>query len=260
MTIVGDFDIAQLCLYAFWLFFFGLIVYLQREAMREGYPMESELTGKPFMAGPFGDIPEPKVFKLPFGRGEVSYPNPEKDALEITDREIKMRRTAPWAGSPYEATGDNPLLDGVGPAAWAERRDEIELTLEGAPRIVPLRTDDEWGIAEGDRDIRGWAVMGCDGEKAGTVGDLWVDRGESLLRYVEVAIEGGPTVLCPFFCIVLDVRAKAIKVDSIRSDQFADVPQPKSDVQITKLEEEKVMAYYAGGKLFASKERQEPWL
>jgi len=32
-------DVAQLVLYLFWAFFFGLIVYLQKESHREGYPM-----------------------------------------------------------------------------------------------------------------------------------------------------------------------------------------------------------------------------
>ena len=35
-------DVAQLVLYAFWAFFFGLIYYLQRESHREGYPMDSD--------------------------------------------------------------------------------------------------------------------------------------------------------------------------------------------------------------------------
>lgn len=34
-------DGAQIALYAFWLFFFGLIIYLRREDKREGYPLES---------------------------------------------------------------------------------------------------------------------------------------------------------------------------------------------------------------------------
>ncbi len=34
-------DFAQLSLYAFWLFFAGLIYYLRREDKREGYPLES---------------------------------------------------------------------------------------------------------------------------------------------------------------------------------------------------------------------------
>jgi len=35
-------DFAQLALYAFWLFFAGLIYYLRREDKREGYPLESQ--------------------------------------------------------------------------------------------------------------------------------------------------------------------------------------------------------------------------
>lgn len=34
-------DGAQIALYAFWIFFFGLIVYIRREDKREGYPLES---------------------------------------------------------------------------------------------------------------------------------------------------------------------------------------------------------------------------
>lgn len=34
-------DGAQIALYAFWLFFFGLIIYFRREDKREGYPLES---------------------------------------------------------------------------------------------------------------------------------------------------------------------------------------------------------------------------
>ena len=52
-------DGAQIVLYAFWLFFFGLIYYLRREDKREGYPLESE-------RGPvqgFPAVPETKVFR-----------------------------------------------------------------------------------------------------------------------------------------------------------------------------------------------------
>ena len=44
-TFFGNFDLAQLSLYLFWLFFAGLVIYLQRENMREGYPLESEQGG-----------------------------------------------------------------------------------------------------------------------------------------------------------------------------------------------------------------------
>jgi photosynthetic reaction center H subunit len=55
--IVGTIDLALVSLYAFWLFFAGLIYYLQTENMREGYPLEDD-DGKP-AAGP-GLFPIPK--------------------------------------------------------------------------------------------------------------------------------------------------------------------------------------------------------
>lgn len=38
-------DTAQLVLYAFWFFFFGLVYYLRREDKREGYPLDSDRRG-----------------------------------------------------------------------------------------------------------------------------------------------------------------------------------------------------------------------
>lgn len=62
-------DGAQIVLYAFWLFFFGLIYYLRREDKREGYPLESE-------RGPvqgFPAVPETKVFIPPLHTGKESH-------------------------------------------------------------------------------------------------------------------------------------------------------------------------------------------
>ena len=39
-AITGYIDVAQLVLWAFWIFFAGLIWYLHRENKREGYPLE----------------------------------------------------------------------------------------------------------------------------------------------------------------------------------------------------------------------------
>lgn len=37
-------DFAQIALYAFWIFFAGLVFYLRREDKREGYPLHSDRT------------------------------------------------------------------------------------------------------------------------------------------------------------------------------------------------------------------------
>ena len=64
-AITGYVDLAQILLYAFWLFFAGLIYYLVREGHREGYPMESDSMGAATIKG--WPIPEPKTFKLADG-------------------------------------------------------------------------------------------------------------------------------------------------------------------------------------------------
>ncbi len=38
-------DVAQLAIWAFWIFFFGLVYYLRREDHREGYPLEGDQGG-----------------------------------------------------------------------------------------------------------------------------------------------------------------------------------------------------------------------
>lgn len=56
-------DVAQVVLYVFWIFFFGLIYYLRREDKREGYPLESERSAHITVQG-FPAMPEPKTKKL----------------------------------------------------------------------------------------------------------------------------------------------------------------------------------------------------
>ncbi len=72
--IFGNIDLALVSLYAFWLFFAGLIYYLQTENMREGYPLEDD-DGKPAAGPGLFPLPKPKTFLLPHGRGEVTVPN-----------------------------------------------------------------------------------------------------------------------------------------------------------------------------------------
>ena len=45
-AITGYIDVAQVTLYVFWVFFSGLIFWLRQEDRREGYPLESDPTGK----------------------------------------------------------------------------------------------------------------------------------------------------------------------------------------------------------------------
>ena len=115
-------------------------------------------------------------------------------------------------------------------------------------------------VADSDPDPRGMTVYGADREAGGTVSDLWVDRAEPQIRYFEVATPGGRHVLLPVAFAKIDGRRRGIAVRSILAAQFATVPSIANPDQVTKLEEDQISAYYAGGCLYAAPARAEPFL
>lgn len=169
-----------------------------------------------------------------------------------------------WNGSPLIPTG-NPMVDGVGPAAYANRADVPDLTAHGEAKIVPMRVAPSFSIAAGDPDPRGLPVKACDGVVAGTIADLWVDRSEPQIRYYEVKLAANgahrllPAALVQWPHFGLWGNDHVI-VKAITAPQFASVPTTKRDDRITLLEEDKIMAYYAGGHLYATPDRAEPWI
>ena len=242
-------DVAQIVLYMFWAFFAGLIYYLLRENHREGYPMDSGRENGPKIDG-WPPVPEPKVFKTQDGH---TYLSPD---LARPDGEYSGQPTHGWNGAPLEPVGD-PLLAGVGPGAWAMRADIPDMDPHGHPKIVPLRIATDHSVATQDVDPRGLPVWGADKVIAGTVCELWVDRMEMLFRYAEVQLAGSEKrVLLPM--TFARIKKDGTHVQAILAHQFVNVPQTKSNAQITLLEEEKITAYYGAGTLYATPERQEP--
>jgi photosynthetic reaction center H subunit len=251
----GGLDVAEWVLYAFFLFFFGLVAYLRREDRREGYPLEDDVSGRHEPLGGLFFTAQPKVFRLPHGAGTVTTPNASRDVGELN-----ARRTAPWAGSPLEPVGD-PLQAGIGPGAYAQRSKTPDLMMHGAPRIVPLRVADDFYLDKRDPDPRGMVVVGADNAVAGTVSDVWVDRSEYLIRYLEVALEGSTQrMLVPMPMAVIQRNRKRVRVDDLLAAQFAGAPTLSNPDQITRDEEERVSAYVGGGILYATPARAEPWL
>jgi photosynthetic reaction center H subunit len=245
-------DVAQLVLYLFWAFFAALILYLRREDKREGYPLESDRSAHVPVIG-FPGMPARKSYALPHG-GTVSTP-----AFAPDTRPVHATPAAPWPGAPLVPSGD-PMRDGVGPGAYAARLDEPDRTLHGAPRIVPMRVATEFWIEDRDPDPRGMDVVGADGGVAGTVGDIWVDRSEPQVRYLEVAVTGGGRALLPITLASVDGARRRVRVASIHAAHFAGVPALRQPDQVTLLEEDRICAYYASGHLYASPARQEPLL
>ncbi|MBK1635345.1 photosynthetic reaction center subunit H [Rhodovulum adriaticum] len=254
----GNFDLAALAIWSFWLFFAGLIFYLQRANMHEGFPLEDEAGNPAPNQGMFW-LPEPKTYKLPHGQGDKTVPDMQTDPRNA---DLALKKTTPNNGYPLEPTGD-PMLDGVGPAAWCARKDEPELDGKGHPKIQPMAALSTFKVSAG-RDPRGMDVVAGDGAVVGKVVDMWVDEPEQVVRYLEIELNGeygSGRRLLPMQVARLGWLKPVVHVHSIYGKHFANVPTIKSTKQITKLEEEKVCAYYAGGKLYADvEERLEPQL
>ena len=251
----GYIDLAQVVLYAFWIFFGGLIFYLRREDKREGYPLQYEgERGRPAGIG----FPSPPASKSYLVRGghTVTLPNWKNDRSDAA-----VTPMAPWPGAPYLPTG-NPMLDGVGPASYAEREDVPEMTMDDVPTIVPLRVDSTITIEARDPDPRGMPVFGADGKTGGVVTDVWVDRAEMLIRYLEVEVAGstGHRVLLPMTMAQINKSRRWVNVEAVLGRQFADAPVLAHPNQVTKLEEDKIVGYFGGGNLYATPARQEPLL
>jgi photosynthetic reaction center H subunit len=254
-AITGYFDVAQITLYGFWIFFAGVVFYCRREDKREGYPLVPEMpNGREVVEG-FPPTPKPKVFNL---GSDVPHPSREPE------RPIAAIATSPYPGSPLVPTG-NPMIDGVGPAAWGMRSTEPEVTFEDRmPKIVPLRVARDFFVATEDPNPIGMPVVAGDNLVAGTVVDVWVDRAEAMIRYLEAEIPltvGTRRAMIPMnLAKVTGGKRPRVRVRSILAFQFASVPVLASPDQITLREEDMVMGYFGGGTLYAKPSREEPLL
>jgi photosynthetic reaction center H subunit len=247
-----NFDITLIALYLFWAFFLGLVIYLNRESKREGYPLVSDVTGRAVDEGWTG-MPSPKTFILPHGGGTVMAPRPET-------AEVLPIHPTKGGGDPIEPMGD-PMQLGLGPAAYAQRADHPHLCYDDhQPSIVPLRAAPDFYLAEEDPDPRGMVVLDADGEMAGTVVDVWVDRAEYLARFLEVQTPMGRRVLAPAPLVRVDETAGEVKVNTLLARHFEAAPVTESPEQITLREEDQIQAYFASGQLYAKPERSEPCL
>jgi photosynthetic reaction center H subunit len=252
--ITGYIDVAQITLYAFWLFFAGLVFYLRREDRREGYPLENEAAGRLKSYDPVL-IPTPKAFRL--SSGHTTYA-PQTNVAYETD--VPATKREPWPGAPYFRT-DTSLQAGVGPGSWTPRHDEHDRTWDGHYRIVPLRVADTFVVHEAGPNPIGMSVLGADRNVAGTISDLWVDRGESFIRYYEVELgAGGRRVLMPATFCTTSLFTRTVSTEALLASQFADVPGHKDPDSVTLLEEERIIAYFGAGTLYATPARAEPIL
>ncbi len=246
-------DVAQLVLYAFWAFFAGLVIYLILESKREGFPLITTREGER-LDGVL-PMPAPKTFLL---HGGFTKTVPEIEPADI----INARQIEGFEGAAFAPLG-NPMHDAVGPAGYAMRRNEPELTAEGAHRTVPIRVASDFWVAEGDPDPRGMNVITLDGLVAGVGSDIWIDRSNVQARWLEVAVPGqvrGVVIPWELTRVVTTPRGGTVKVASVTAAQLAAAPLPASPDFITAREEDRISAYFASGHLYATPGRLGPLL
>ena len=171
-AITGYIDVAQIALYAFWIFFAGLIFYLRKEDKREGYPLVTERPGH-FLEGFPAAASAENVPAAAWRHGDRSR--------AWTRRSPTSTRcpSRPGPDAPLQPVG-NAMLAGVGPAASALRADTPDLMNEtGELRIVPLRVATDHYLDDESPDPRTMQVVGADGVVGGVVSDIWIDRAEA---------------------------------------------------------------------------------
>jgi len=253
-AITSYIDVAQLTLYAFWIFFAFLIVYLILESKREGFPLITSKPGERLTG--ILPMPKPKTFIL---RDGTTKTVPMLEPEEI----VNARQLQNFEGAPWVPLGD-PMQDGMGPAGYALRATTPELDYHGVPRTVPMRVADDHWVAPEDPDPRGWDVITVDGEVAGTVADIWVDRTEAQARFIEVAL---PDPLARHVIVPVELTQVAVyaiggqvKVVSVTAAMLAAAPVTESPDVITSREEDRISAYFSAGHLYATASRMGPIL
>lgn len=101
-----------------------------------------------------------------------------------------------------------------------------------ADRIVPLDQLDDFKVAEGDPDVRGWDVLTSDGRRVGEVDNLLVDTAAMKVRYLDVDLDGDLIegdrdrhILVPIGYARLDEDDDRIFVDSLNSTTLNQIPE-----------------------------------
>lgn len=110
-----------------------------------------------------------------------------------------------------------------------------------------LRDLPDFEVADGNPDVRGWAVRGGDGQALGVVHELIVDPEALKVRYLDVELESRyhineheNRILLPIGVASLDAEGDNVFVPSLNAKTVLDYP-PYTEIQITREYEEAML-------------------
>lgn len=99
-------------------------------------------------------------------------------------------------------------------------------------RIIPLEDLDDFKVADGDPDVRGWDVVTADGRRVGGVDDLLIDREAMKVRYLDVEVDDDLLtedtdrhILVPIGYARLDEESDRIFVDQLNAATLSQIPE-----------------------------------
>jgi photosynthetic reaction center H subunit len=130
-------------------------------------------------------------------------------------------------------------------------------------QIVPLDELDDFDVAEGDPDVRGWDVIAADGRKIGEVDDLLVDTTAMKVRYLDVEADDelmeaddDRHFLIPIGYARLDRDNDHVVVDGLQASEVASLP-PYTHTPITRDYESSIRSRFEPGYTGAGTTGQE---
>jgi sporulation protein YlmC with PRC-barrel domain len=127
---------------------------------------------------------------------------------------------------------------------------------EDGTRIAPLSALNDFEVAEGYPDIRGWTVTSADGQEVGKVHDLLIDVDHMRTRYLDVRLTkelasspGDRDVLVPIGTAEL-VEGKDVVRVPLTAERFGLLPV--YDHQLTRTHELEVRRHFSLGEAAAA--------
>jgi photosynthetic reaction center H subunit len=134
-------------------------------------------------------------------------------------------------------------------------KDRIYQTEDGT-RIAPMSALDDFEVAEGYPDIRGWRVASADGQEVGKVHDLLIDVDNMRTRYLEVRLTkelasspGDRDVLVPIGTAQL-VEGKDVVRVPLTAERFGLLPMYEH--RLTRTHELEVRRHFSLGEAAAA--------
>ena len=128
-------------------------------------------------------------------------------------------------------------------------------------RVVPLDELDDFKVADGDPDVRGWEVLASGGRRIGKVDDLLIDRTAMKVRYLDVdldddLLETGDDrhILIPIGYARLDEDEDQVSVPELAIDRLGTIPAYTRDSLTREHETDTIRSYdptyTVGGDLY----------